>query len=118
MNYRTLGKTGEKLSEIGLGCMGMSFAYGATDEKENITSNTAVKKVYPKHNGYNTSTTPSSNAPYPSYSKTATGTGSSRGLTVHSSVENRNASYRAKLDAAKNAPQKKGFLGSVTSFFW
>lgn len=37
MNYRTLGKTGEKLSEIGLGCMGMSFAYGATDEKENIS---------------------------------------------------------------------------------
>lgn len=38
MKYRNLGTTNEQLSAIGLGCMGMSFAYGPTDEKENITT--------------------------------------------------------------------------------
>ena len=36
MKFKTLGKTGEQLSAIGLGCMGMSFGYGTSDESENI----------------------------------------------------------------------------------
>jgi aryl-alcohol dehydrogenase-like predicted oxidoreductase len=38
MNRRTLGSAGPEVAEIGLGCMGMSAFYGATDEAESIAT--------------------------------------------------------------------------------
>ena len=38
ISTRTLGSQGLKVSELGLGCMGMSFAYGAGDRDESIAT--------------------------------------------------------------------------------
>jgi aryl-alcohol dehydrogenase-like predicted oxidoreductase len=38
MKHRILSTTGEKLSAIGLGCMGMSFAYGPVDDAESLAT--------------------------------------------------------------------------------
>jgi aryl-alcohol dehydrogenase-like predicted oxidoreductase len=36
MRQRTLGSQGLEVSELGLGCMGMSFAYGGGDDEESV----------------------------------------------------------------------------------
>src|SRR6202163_1883213 len=36
MERRKLGKDGQLVSGLGLGCMGMSFAYGPTDDAESL----------------------------------------------------------------------------------
>ena len=38
MQYKELAKTGERLSVVGLGCMGMSSAYGQPDDTESIVT--------------------------------------------------------------------------------
>src|ERR1700722_19652348 len=36
ISFRPLGSSGITVSALGLGCMGMSFAYGPTDEAESL----------------------------------------------------------------------------------
>ena len=38
MEYRKIGNSGLKSSALGLGCMGMSEFYGATDEAQSLAT--------------------------------------------------------------------------------
>src|SRR5277367_5203078 len=38
MEYRNLGRTGPSVSDLGLGCMGMSGMYGPSDRAESIAT--------------------------------------------------------------------------------
>ncbi len=38
MKYRKLGQNQLEVSEIGLGCMGMSYAYGPAQDTQKMTS--------------------------------------------------------------------------------
>jgi aryl-alcohol dehydrogenase-like predicted oxidoreductase len=38
MEQRTLGSQGLQVSALGLGCMGMSMAYGPADEDESVAT--------------------------------------------------------------------------------
>src|SRR5690349_4148937 len=38
MKYRVLGSANDRVSSVGLGCMGMSYAYGPVDDKESIAT--------------------------------------------------------------------------------
>ncbi|MFB5265694.1 aldo/keto reductase [Paenibacillus terreus] len=43
MQYRSLGQQGLRVSALGFGCMGISIAYGPSDEKEGIE---AIRRAY------------------------------------------------------------------------
>jgi aryl-alcohol dehydrogenase-like predicted oxidoreductase len=45
MQTRTLGSSGPKVSAIGLGCMGMSFAYGAPEERDDRESIATIHRA-------------------------------------------------------------------------
>jgi aryl-alcohol dehydrogenase-like predicted oxidoreductase len=45
MEQRTLGKSGPNVSLIGLGCMGMSDAYGPADRGESIATLHAARSM-------------------------------------------------------------------------
>ncbi len=45
MKYRKLGNTGINISAFGPGCMGISFAYGAINDRESIK--TPLSEKYP-----------------------------------------------------------------------
>ena len=46
MEYRVLGLSGLRVSTIGLGCMGMSHAYGAPADRKEMTELLALSLIH------------------------------------------------------------------------